>query len=725
MLPKPFATLALLCSLCLLPPCRADLPNAPQQNHDQTIARQAMIAALKDDNSALQSILIAEMRATESKHRSPSLNKMLLLHAWSLKTPANRIQVLNTILSNNPSETESRVARHALASTLPQRLDNLRQEDRFNRFAHTFNFFSKLATSLVTANVQAVIRQTLGIFFVSQRLTEVSPRNRAEYNLYLALQENPDQFSDMDVLAVSESPRLSKRQETLASRIAKRTALEETVRGEWDLRRQHWHEARAAFARAQKLDPSERSRKGQLEAARQISALLRAQVLSAEMPMVRDAYSLAEGPAARQLALALCDGPLEYIRNAAIHLQQLNPQSTFHDDAAYAELVARQLLAKSDDMECDEAPRRLLENPTMQNTNAVHHLKARESSPLVNRAIHLTQAEKQRKSETRRYILLGEMPDHDGPRIITFQDKLNRAVNNIGLLLPVQWIIRSVVAIRKKPVDDGQWRDAAIQYLTHATPNPLSPQFIAGPDVRESILTTDTLAHQTALSLALSYEKSDRFAEARLWYTLAKGTLPDEIDDRLSQRAAKKLLTQAKELANPAERRNLLEYILNNFPQTPTADKARKELGKAEKPEEETAPWQITKKELAARPDLWMGQGLWLNPQWFDNGEVNGELREEGVRFLDMEGSKILFTIDEPKGPVGYSRIATPNTRENYKAALAIWKREIASRRRAAELFEHPALPMSLDASAGPSGFDIYPRLIPLPFDSEALPLYK
>ena len=68
-------------------------------------------------------------------------------------------------------------------------------------------------------------------------------------------------------------------------RVRRRDVLDFVAEGQWHLRHGRWSEARTAFTEALERDPNAReARQGRLEAARRVSAPVRRQVHSIEMP---------------------------------------------------------------------------------------------------------------------------------------------------------------------------------------------------------------------------------------------------------------------------------------------------------------------------------------------------------------------------------------------------------------------------------------------------------
>jgi len=220
----------------------------------------------------------------------------------------------------------------------------------------------------------------------------------------------------------------------------------------------------------------------------------------------------------------------------------------------------------------------------------------------------------------------------------------------------------------------------------------------------------------------------DRYAEARYWHTRAWGQEDPAHTARLDQQAARRLLHTARDQEDPALRLKILEHAASRFGHTEAGRTARAELEKIQTLEaslEGPDLMQITKAELRSWPDLWLGRGMRLPPRWFDGSRANGEMRRDGVHFLAPEGKTIVFTILEPDGTQLY--VIKPNEKALAKLEpiLEEWRREHRARERAHDLFERPTFPVELEADAGPGGVDVYPRLLPLPFDREKLPLYK
>jgi len=230
----------------------------------------------------------------------------------------------------------------------------------------------------------------------------------------------------------------------------------------------------------------------------------------------------------------------------------------------------------------------------------------------------------------------------------------------------------------------------------------------------------------------------DRFDDALAWRKQALGQDDPSYAAEIQEKDAHKRLTTARLQTDPVKKREILERLVKDFSATNAGRQAQTDLEKldADKPDpnspdfnEKAAEWSLlnlSKRDLASWPDLWFKRGLGLDPNWFDEKDGNGELKDDGVHVLRPDGHTLVFTLRHAGKPDERKIMQLkPEEYAQLDPILKAWKRESQARERAQALLEGRPFPLELEASAGPGGFDMYPRLIPLPFNPEDLPLYK
>ncbi len=727
---------------------------------DASLARDAMIGVLigepeRAQKAAQAARVIQERQSVATGRDAPSSTsqisalspKLALLVAFLERAPAVRKQMLETLDAADPGPLVERQLRHDLREHPAAQIRRLRSEDRFNRFAGGFNFATRLASNIVFLDVPSLARRFIDLFFIGESLSALTPRNRQALDLYTRRDNEFMRPPEPTDPAWSAEIRRAEREElvplaayadNLREKTRKRALLEALAEGRWHLKYERWVEAHAAFTRAQEFAPESGSaRQGALEASRQITAPVRARAQAVQLGRETPPADTSEAQALRRLTLAVCHAPLPEAVALAADFRQRYPHSTCADDAAFTEMALRDLTTTTLEQETDSSS--VTHRQTLRATfeggsesNAARLRRAIEESPWTNARIEVERQTRRKTADTRRYILLGVKPDHDAPQIVTFQDRLHRYTDSLGILWPVQWVLNSARCALGKPVDDAPWRDATARYLRQRyafRENPASC-----PQPVESSSAAD---RELGLALAQSYEKMERFDDALAWRRLALGQDDPLYEAELNEQEAHRRLTVARLQADPVRQRDILERLVQDHGATNAGRRAQADLEKldADKPDphspdfdKKAAQWSLlnlSKRDLASWPDLWFRRGLDLDPQWFDGREENGELKDDGVHVLRPDGHTLVFTLRRSNGPERKIRVLKPEDYARLEPILQAWKRESRARERAQALLEGRPFPLELEASAGPGGFDMYPRLIPLPFSPEDLPLYK
>jgi hypothetical protein len=607
--------------------------------------------------------------------RQPLPEQLGLLCAWIAPTPAERRRILTPLAEGGVKPEVRREARDALMREPAERLRRLRREDNYNRAIHTFNLPVQMAFALLTVNFQGIYDTTVALLFVWEPLSEVSPRERE----YLALCER--RADEIEHPGSGPPPSGVDR---IRKRLAALQAREMLAEAKWHFGNDRWEEARRSYAKVLELQPDNTAAgEGRLEAAKR----------AAQEKRMREKS-------------------LEILPLPSAGLSPFLPGSGPHGKAPPG----------------SPAP-----NPGLCGSPAIREGKAA-----------LTKAEARRRSDLLAYTFFGTAADPDYPPRLPSQTPLHRFARSINLLLPFQWILRGAAATFGNPVPDDAWRGAAVRYLERGPLALATEKQTVGwrlqavvteteePEA-SSLQPTASDRKEVALRLAASYERIGWFNEARLWHTYALGRDDPQYASSLDEKAAKRLLENARDIEDPRQRRALLQQIARRFVRTKAAGKAR---GLLEKMDKEQTDWtRVSKQELLSWPDLWRGKALRLDPAWLDGEKHNGEIHKDGVRIAPDEKA-FQFSLRTPGGKEFLSFLRTPGGKEEVRRRpdapqraeilreLKAWRRELAARRRAESLFGMRLPPLAIEGAAGLEGLDVAPKLMPLPPDPETLPLY-
>jgi hypothetical protein len=189
---------------------------------------------------------------------------------------------------------------------------------------------------------------------------------------------------------------------------------------------------------------------------------------------------------------------------------------------------------------------------------------------------------------------------------------------------------------------------------------------------------------------------------------------------KLEGKIADDLLTQSEK--GPPNR-VLLTGIVDHFPETKAADKARKRLA-ALPPESDT---NLDRALLLANPALLGPDGLDVDPALLDGDRRNGELADAGVALGD--GSMKLTLRDEKgSGQHVETRTLTPDAYARAKAAAqeALYASLVTADRRDPESGKlEKYIPVYLEGSFGDGGLSVAPALKMRRYQSEDKALYE
>lgn len=267
------------------------------------LVREAMVATLTGDAKRLAEVrglaAACEARAAIPRNSPDSLDPLMaLLQACAEPMPKRREAFLEEARNARSSPATERQVRRALAEEPGARIERIRRQDRYNRFTVVFNFFSNLATNILTVNIQAVTQRLADLFIISESATALTSRDRLAIDIFTRWRQDVERLPESSEPAPAAGSQPAARGESRAAMLALApyaerlesrhkawTVLESVVWGEWHLAHDRPEEAYAAFGEALEREPgNSRARAGRLAAARRQSADLRARIASVESP---------------------------------------------------------------------------------------------------------------------------------------------------------------------------------------------------------------------------------------------------------------------------------------------------------------------------------------------------------------------------------------------------------------------------------------------------------
>jgi hypothetical protein len=268
------------------------------------LVREATMATLTGDGKRLAEVrslaAACEARAGLPRNSPDSLDPLMaLLQACAEPMPKHREALLQEARKARSSPATERQIRQTLAEEPGARIERIRRQDFYNRSTVVFNFFSNLATNILTANLQAVTQRLADLFVISESATALTSRDRLALDIFTRWRHDVERLPEpagpaTAATSEAQSARAESREAMLAwapyaqrleQRHQARTVLESVVWGEWHLAHNRPEDAYAAFGEALERDPgNSRAQRGRLEAGRRQSADLRARIASAEAP---------------------------------------------------------------------------------------------------------------------------------------------------------------------------------------------------------------------------------------------------------------------------------------------------------------------------------------------------------------------------------------------------------------------------------------------------------
>ncbi|MFP4382175.1 MAG: tetratricopeptide repeat protein [Candidatus Sumerlaeia bacterium] len=644
--------------LALGAPGCSTAPQAPQRTFTPDEARAYMRAALSDKPEVLDSI------PNESTLEDPTWIWLRLIRFWSRNETGRPPDSLKNLTSSASSPEAALMVQHSISEAPAQRVRDLSRADAFNRLVSPVNRFVASVYGFVTGQWVMAGSQSIEFVFSPQAYQRITPRERELLYLYKV------HGGALQKAGIST--------ETIEDRIAKLQARQDAdferllmERGRWHYRNGRWEEARRTFALVLDKNAShEKARKARLNAARYASLDKRIRLKSLQAPFRPD-WSDAENQRVRQ----------------SIH-----------------------------EILLEDTPGKI--RPLMEGVFPPESLyqEAWKQAPAANPLARLAQAREDLYREKWQYLLSGDQYATHEFVPLSAETRRRQALSWINPFLPLHWIFRGSILAFGNPVNDSNWRDAAVQFCR------MDPEACAiyMDQTQQEALRREQ--QRVAGKLAERYVDLKRFDAALRWHRFAEGNRVDpDFQKKLDKQAARYLLEIARIQPIRERKIQLLEKIVYDFPDSPAAHEAREMLRKTK-----NAPYaRISKRELRDWPELTAPTALDMDPALLDGKMENGELDHRGVAILDADAHRARYRVlHQDQKPEPRERDYDRDARTEIKRILA--ERQAAMDRRAAlENMNRFVLPLELSGSAGLESFDLLPRLLQIPPDPERLQLFR
>ncbi|MCB2155873.1 hypothetical protein KQI84_13405 [bacterium] len=286
-------------------------------------------------------------------------------------------------------------------------------------------------------------------------------------------------------------------------------------------------------------------------------------------------------------------------------------------------------------------------------------------------------------------------------------------------------ILTASLSPEQARIEEANWIRAArslfvFDVISRTITLPLLPAFPkdelfeAAETAPEEFYETD--AGQDWLArVAKAYASRKRFGQsAEAWDRL--GETAKAL--KMRHKAARTLERQADRTPSARAQSILYKRILDGYPTYGRREKVEKKLEKAR--DNMSLLATISPKELKAWPELWRGQGLFLDPRLLDGRKGNGEIAKPGVELLTGErmayrdaatGDRLIVPLE-------------PGAMQRTMQWLYPLRHSTAVLEKLDEPLPRKRIPIGIEGSLLP-GFDVAPVLIPLDPDQRERRLYE
>ncbi|HZP43976.1 MAG TPA: hypothetical protein VFD84_21040 [Candidatus Binatia bacterium] len=381
---------------------------------------------------------------------------------------------------------------------------------------------------------------------------------------------------------------------------------------------------------------------------------------------------------------------------AASRFLQRHDDSDFAPSARYVVAVARDLAGHH-----DEAKVALEALARDGRTTAGRAAAGALASVEFRRVDAIADAERRHFRDTLKYVFLGGQLDgrtalHSGTQLAA---QGVQAAESLGIFNVIGVLTRAWTAWRKDPVSNQAIIDRGEEFLAR---QPEAPE-----------------ANEVHEKLAAAYERAGQYGRALMHYRATRAPDPGRVK-RLEAKMAADLLEQADK--GPPNR-VLLTGIVDHFPETKAADKARKRLGELP-PDGDTT---LDKALLLANPTLLGPDGLDLDPALLDGDRKNGELADAGVALAD---GALKLTLDDDAAPghrVETRRLSSDAwARAKAAAQEALYESLVTADRRDPEIGPlEKYVPVYVQGSFGDGGLSVAPAVKMRRYRSTEKALYE
>jgi hypothetical protein len=298
------------------------------------------------------------------------------------------------------------------------------------------------------------------------------------------------------------------------------------------------------------------------------------------------------------------------------------------------------------------------------------------------------------RTEKLRYLALGERSSEDRAYIISsgIVQGAYDALENLGVFFVFDTALRGVKLALGSPVPEDSAIDAGARYVRRF------------PDTAD--------AQRICREIAARYERAGDYENASAYYARGGSASPKKLSV-LTEKAAKRLLIQIREVEDGEQRLQYLKSLTKQYPQTKAAKTATREIAKLEQSLD--TEYIFSKSDMRQSPRLFSDDALGIAPDLVDGSDVNGEIDDDGVRVLRNN-----IAVYREKGEPRTREIALDAERKKKLDSLhAELQYRDSSRSNIKRLKQRQFIPIEISGSIGGQGVLAYPTLKPIAPDGE------
>ena len=594
--------------------------------------RRALIDSLTDNHQTLKDhVRFFKERddnlARERETTTGLTDHVVDLHHGMLRDRRDYLKAQEKALASATSDRQKKLIQSRIRNDELNQAEELLRKSMTNRWGAVINrllrsvdIVSILSGSYLGAAVDAALSQILKVGSTSMSVAE-----RKALVLYMRyLKRYPDDPRREELRKVIDALTAKKKKVLVTRHLNK---------GDEALGNEEQVKAELSYEMAAFIDPESEPAKEKLKKIREEEIKEK----NPEEPESSEEGSPeTEAPEVVALLHALSLRDPKQIEAQAALVEENHPASPLGESSREALSVALEIRGRHD--EAKEVLEKIARSST--SPREVKRAKALLESPEYNHLGSLRKAQSRHRSETIKYVLLGE-------------DLLEK-----NLLLGAGPILTQGLA-GAQTYGISNLLIIGTNLFEVLTKNPISYQSVIDKGVAQVRNHPDSSSSGNVYALlGDAYEKIGRYDKAIAYHQMSGKASQEEIAD-LKTKAADVLLRAADGSGDRSTREGYLKTILRFYPESDAAKKATGKLARLAKLENRGL--KISKKFFMDHPKLYGPEGLGLKASLFDGDSTNLELADQGLNLLKENTALLHFKtpwgVQSRIYPVGSERV--------------------------------------------------------------------